>query len=215
MGAREADQNPAAVGAPSNVAAQVVLSYLPVSDAEPSPAETHPAAAALSPAQVFSDHVQDVARLLRRMGVAPGDLEDQCQEVFLVVLRRLPEFRGDAALRTWLYAICWRTVQGYRRARARRARHSDLGGEPAVEATQERAVHARACLDRLQCALDALDEARRAIFVLYEVEGLPMREVVEVVGCPLQTGYSRLKVAREAVRAAMIGPTPGPGQETT
>ena len=150
--------------------------------------------------------MQDVARFLRRMGVASDDLEDQCHEVFVVVLRRLAEFRGDASIRTWLYAICWRVSQGYHRRRARERQRAAPLPETGIEAPQERTVEARARLARLQAALDTLDPDRRAIFVLYEVEGLAMREVVEIVGCPLQTGYSRLASARKAVRAALCEP---------
>jgi RNA polymerase sigma-70 factor (ECF subfamily) len=162
---------------------------------------TH-AAAVPAPAfaQVFSEHVQYVARALRHFGVASRDLEDECQEVFLVALRKLADFEGRASVRTWLYRIAWKTAANYRR----RARPPEsLACEPAVAADQERELgHARA-LDRLAEILGALDDDRRAVFVLYEIEELSMREVCEVVGCPLQTGYSRLKIARERVAAAL------------
>ena len=54
----------------------------------------------------------------------------------------------------------------------------------------------------VQQLLDALDDDKRAVLVLYEIEGLSMREVAEVVGCPLQTAYSRLHAGRELLRAA-------------
>jgi RNA polymerase sigma-70 factor (ECF subfamily) len=45
---------------------------------------------------------------------------------------------------------------------------------------------------------------------LYEIEGLGMREVCEVAGCPLQTGYSRLHAARQIIEAAFAeGPAGG------
>jgi RNA polymerase sigma-70 factor (ECF subfamily) len=49
--------------------------------------------------------------------------------------------------------------------------------------------------------LSILDEDRRTVFVLYEVEELPMEEVAAVVGCPLATAYSRLRSARKLVLA--------------
>lgn len=61
------------------------------------------------------------------------------------------------------------------------------------------ANEARADFDRL---LSALDEDRRTVFVLYEVEELPMEEVATIVGCPVATAYSRLRAARKLVLAA-------------
>lgn len=151
-------------------------------------------------AQVFAEHVQYVARALRNFGVAASDVEDECQEVFLVALRKLGEFEGRASVRTWLYRIAWKTAANYRR----RARPPEtLAHEPVGSADQERDLGQARALDRLARVLGSLDDDRRAVFVLYEIEELSMREVCEVVGCPLQTGYSRLKVARERVMAAL------------
>ena len=60
---------------------------------------------------------------------------------------------------------------------------------------------ARALLDRI---LDELDDDKRAVFVLYEIEGVGMSEVAEAVGCPLQTAYSRLHAARDFVQKAAL-----------
>jgi RNA polymerase sigma-70 factor (ECF subfamily) len=51
--------------------------------------------------------------------------------------------------------------------------------------------------------LDRLDEAKRDVFVLYEIEGLTMREVCEILDCPLQTAYSRLHAARKVLTDAV------------
>jgi RNA polymerase sigma-70 factor (ECF subfamily) len=52
-------------------------------------------------------------------------------------------------------------------------------------------------------ALDKLDDAKRDVFVLYEIEGLTMREVCDVLDCPLQTAYSRLHAARKVLTDAV------------
>jgi RNA polymerase sigma-70 factor (ECF subfamily) len=54
----------------------------------------------------------------------------------------------------------------------------------------------------VQELLAELDDDKRAVLVLYEIEGLTMREVAEVVGCPLQTAYSRLHAGRDLLRIA-------------
>ena len=89
--------------------------------------------------------------------------------------------------------------------------------EPPAEAigpAQLRAVEHRQTRDLLARLLDELDDDKRAVFVLYEVEGLLMKQVAEVVGCPLQTAYSRLHAARELLAAAYLRATSEAGSST-
>ena len=151
-------------------------------------------------ATVYDDHVKFAWRVLGRLGVARADLEDVCQEVFIVVHRRLGEFEGRSSLRTWIYGIALRCASDYRR-RDRRGRPAPIT-EVAIAGSQLEdldAQEARATLERL---LELLDPEKREVFVLFELEELTMAEVVAIVGCPLQTGYSRLHAARAIVAAA-------------
>ena len=75
--------------------------------------------------------------------------------------------------------------------------------ETTTAATQETILSQRQVLRRLWAALDDIDPAQRAVFVLYEIEELTMAEVAEAVGCPLQTAYSRLHAARKIVEAGV------------
>lgn len=142
--------------------------------------------------ELFAAHSGFVWRTLRHFGVAAADLEDQSQEVFLVAHRRLPEWDGQNA-RAWLAAIARRCASGYRRTRHRRP-------EEPVDAVPEgadtRDPAARAELDLLNRVLSSLDEEKRATFFLYEVEGMSMRDVAEVLQCPIKTAYKRLYAAR-------------------
>ena len=70
---------------------------------------------------------------------------------------------------------------------------------------QVEAVYAGELGDRLLASLDRLDEDKREAFVLFEIEELPLREVAEALGCPLQTAYSRLQAARARVREEFQG----------
>jgi RNA polymerase sigma-70 factor, ECF subfamily len=158
----------------------------------------------LSVRQIFDEHARYVWRTLRHLGVADADLEDVCQEVFVTVHRKLPEFEGRSKLRTWLYGICLRVASDYRRrayVRRERAVPDPLQGvaEPRGNQPDVRA-ELRGTLVQL---LDALDEDKRAVLVLYEIEGLSMKEVAEVVDCPLQTAYSRLHAARRRIAEVM------------
>jgi RNA polymerase sigma-70 factor (ECF subfamily) len=131
-------------------------------------------------------------------------VDDVCQEVFITVHRRLPGFEGRSAVRTWVYGICVRAAADYRkRARGRREVGTDAPRELAVEAHQEDAVSIRQARAELHRILDGLDDDKRAVFVLYEIEELAMNEVAAALGCPLQTAYSRLHAARRQVEAAV------------
>ncbi|MBX3269038.1 MAG: sigma-70 family RNA polymerase sigma factor [Sandaracinaceae bacterium] len=153
-------------------------------------------------AAIFAAHAPLVWRALRRLGVREADVEDLSQEVFVIVHRKLPEFEGRSALSTWIYGICVRVASDHRkRAHVRREQPTDRVPDERQSAPQLEALarrEARALLDR---ALDALDDDKRAVFVLYEIEELDMPHVAEALGCPLQTAYSRLYAARKVVAA--------------
>jgi RNA polymerase sigma-70 factor (ECF subfamily) len=161
-----------------------------------------PAAAGLpSFQQIFRSHAAFVWRVLRRFGVAEADLEDVCQEVFLVVHRRLPEFEGRSSLRTWLYEIARRSALAHRRTRPGRREdgpdaldelaHPDLGAEQRLDR--------QAALRWLEQALLQLDEDKREAFVLYELEEMTLAEVSEAVGSPINTVHYRVQAARAAL----------------
>lgn len=153
--------------------------------------------------EVFADHAPYVWSLLRRLGVREADAEDVCQEVFVVVHRKLPELLPQVAPRTWLYAIAVRVASDYRRsARVRREQLTATPPEPSVPGEQDAVVEQRQRLAWLDAQLDALDDDKRAVFVLYEIEQVPMQQVAEIVGCPLQTAYARLHAARRRLQEA-------------
>jgi RNA polymerase sigma-70 factor, ECF subfamily len=145
-----------------------------------------------------------VWRVLRCLGAAEADLDDLCQETFLIVHRRLATFEGRSALRSWIYGIAFRVVSDHRsRAHRRHETVTDRPPERAALAAQEESLERReewAMLDRL---LRQLSDEQRHVFVLYEVEELSMREIAEIVKCPIQTAYSRLHAARKNVSDAL------------
>jgi len=160
-----------------------------------------PAAVATS-AEIFRAHGAFVFRLLRRLGVPDADLDDVTQDVFISVHRSLDRYEERNQMRSWLYRICVREASRHRRGRPPAGTVDvDLLEQPSGSSPEDaaQANQARADFDRL---LAVLDEDRRNVFVLYEVEELSMEEVATVVGCPLATAYSRLRSARQLVLAA-------------
>lgn len=151
--------------------------------------------------EVFAAHAPYVARTLRCLGVREHELDDACQEVFVVVHRRLAEV-GPRSVRSWLYGICLRKALAARRLAAR-AKSSPAEATAAVEPDQEASVVRRQRLERALAILDSLSDPERAVFVLFEVEQLSMAEIAGLLGCPLQTAYARLYAARRHVEAAL------------
>ena len=170
----------------------------------------HPSARTADFRALFDEHVDFVWRVLRRYGVPDREVEDACQEVFLVVHRKLASFEGRSSVRTWIYAIAARVAQVARRkAHVRRELLEAPASEPQTEATQEDAAHQRRALSRVEAALLALDPEKREAFVLYELEGMSVAELASAVGVPENTALYRLHRAREELaqrlkRAAFI-----------
>lgn len=127
-----------------------------------------------------------------------GDAEEVAQEVFLRVHRSVREFRGEAKLSTWLYAITSRLCLNRMRApgRGRRAGEQALervaNGHPNPGATLE-AGEIQAALHR---AIAELDEERRIVVVLRDLHGLAYEEIAAALELPLNTVRSRLHRAR-------------------
>lgn len=154
-------------------------------------------------AEMYATHAAFVWRSVRRLGVRPGDVEDVCQEVFLVAHKKLSQFEGGS-VRAWLFAIALRNAADYRkRAHVRREATGDSVPEIAIAETASGELdraRARVLLDEI---LERLDEPKRAVFVLFELEQMPMTEIAAAVECPLQTAYSRLHAARDEVKSAI------------
>ena len=160
--------------------------------------------------EVFRAHAPLVWRALRRLGVREAEVEDLCQEVFVVVHRKLPEFEGRAKLSTWVYGICVRVASDHRkRAHVRHESQHDAvpeGRQSAPQLNELAQAQARVLLDAV---LAELDDDKRAVFVLYEIEELPMAEVAVALNTPLQTAYSRLHAARKLVTESIARRTAG------
>ena len=163
---------------------------------------------------LIRDQAQYVWRALRHLGVREADIEDACQDVFVVLHRRLSDFRGESSIRTFIYGICVRIASEYRR-RAHVVREVPEA-DPPTSAQPEQQFERAADRESLECLariLDQLDDDKRAVFVLYELEELTMTEVANAVQCPIQTAYSRLHAARRLVTEAAAKFTQGGNHE--
>ncbi len=149
-------------------------------------------------------HGAYVWRTLCLLGVRPADVDDLTQEVLLIAIARRHTHEGRGTLRSWIRGICVKKAAGHRRkAQVRLEVASDSVSERGSTQHPDDVLDQSRKLQRLRRALGQLDEAQRAAFVLYEIEGLTMKEVAAALGCPLQTAYSRHAAARRRVIADM------------
>lgn len=155
---------------------------------------------------LYDAHVQMVWRTLRRLGVPPSSIEDAVQEVFVVAHRRLDDFEGRSSVSTWLYGIA---VFVSRNARRHARRHPEAPLPPEHEhvgddgaGRPDRLLAEREAARLVDRLVGELDEDKREVFVLAELEQLSGPEIATSLGVNLNTVYARLRAARQAFEAA-------------
>jgi len=192
---------------------------------------------------VYRRYGARVSRWAARLAGPGIDLEDIVHDVFLVVLRRLEEFRWDARLSTWLHEITIHVVQTHRRKRRLRAWLWPFGrtapggapeGEPAGLATRDLArlssgnladhvaderlsplesVERREATALLYHFLDQLSEKHRTAVVLFELEGMPCRDIATLTGTSVANVWARVSRGREELIQAFAQWERGAGSE--
>ncbi len=177
-----------------------------VPDADPDPGLS------LSPVPTFQtiykQYFDFVWSSARHLGAARDAIDDVVQDVFIVIHAKLATLRHPEALRSWIYGIVRRTVSDYRRSsRARDAAGARLGAEiksirPSQPSPLDMAER-NAELDLLESVLADLDEPKREVFVMVEVLEMSVPEVVQSLEIPLNTAYSRLRMARQSFEEAL------------
>jgi RNA polymerase sigma-70 factor (ECF subfamily) len=156
--------------------------------------------------QVYEEQFDFVWRSLRRLGVRDEDVPDALQDVFLVVYRGLDGFEGRSKLTTWLFGIAWKVASARRRnGHARRELASDPDTleqpDPAPDAFA-RVSHGQG-LELLESLLAEMPEEQRVVFMLFELEEMSGDEIAAIVGAPVGTVRSRLRLARECFRRSL------------
>ena len=152
---------------------------------------------------IFDAELFYVWTSLRRLGVQSRDLEDVAHEVFLRAFERMHDYDPARPIRPWLFAFAFRLASDYRRL----SRHgTELYGDEPPHRTSapdaEQLLVQREREELVARALAAVEIERRAVFILHELDEQPMPAVVETLGIPLNTGYSRLRVARDEFTTA-------------
>jgi RNA polymerase sigma-70 factor (ECF subfamily) len=167
------------------------------------PASTAAAGVRLDFRTIFELEVGYVMRTLRRLGVAPADLEDLAHDVFLAVHQRLDSYDPARALRPWLFGFAFRVASHYRRKAGRETALDHV--ERVVDAADgpDALLEKEARRKLVLAGLDAIELSRRAVFVLHELDGVTCEEIARTLAIPVGTAYSRLRLARQDFSAAM------------
>lgn len=155
-------------------------------------------------ADIYQAEFPYVWRTLRRLGLRGRDIEDGVQDVFVVVHRRLADFDPERPIRPWLFGIAYRIViKGMRRVGTRAERlvgdvdaiGMDAPADEQIEEGQRRAL--------VLAALERLEPERRAVLVMHDMDGHGAPEIAQALEIPVNTVYSRLRLARKDFVAAI------------
>jgi RNA polymerase sigma-70 factor, ECF subfamily len=158
---------------------------------------------------LYRSHAKTVARWAMRLLGPDQDFEDVVHDVFLVARRRLPEFRGEAEITTWLYEITvrvasesrrrgrwWSWITGRGQSPSRGQCQTVFVPTPDTPADPQALLEARERTRMLYQVLDELGEAYRTTFILFELEGLSGEQIARITGTQLSTVWVRLSRAR-------------------
>jgi RNA polymerase sigma-70 factor (ECF subfamily) len=137
----------------------------------------------------------------RRLGTPPSELDDVCQEVFVVLFKKLGDFQ-HGRFTTWLYRIVANVVSDrHRRRRFREALHglaeALLPTALAPSRTPETDLQEQDAQSTVSRVLSRMAPKKREVFALYELEELSGEEIAERVGCKVETVWTRLHYARK------------------
>jgi RNA polymerase sigma-70 factor (ECF subfamily) len=178
------------------------------------PATPEPRKAQPSFKELYRELFPFVWRTLRVLGVPHTCLDDATQDVFLVVHRQLHGFEQRSSPRTWVFTITQNVASNYRRREHRKGGLLPIDPEiPSREPTPEGDIRRARAWDFVKQFVASLDEAKRAVFILTQLEGMTASEVSDALAIPVNTVYTRLHHARSAFREALAARDAGGSNE--
>jgi RNA polymerase sigma-70 factor (ECF subfamily) len=153
---------------------------------------------------VFEEHVDHVGNSLRRLGVRDADVPDLVQEVFVVMHHILPDYDPERPMWPWIFGVVYRTAAAYRRKASREVLDDGsltaekIDSDANIDEAMRRGEDRQLVLEALQF----VEMNRRAVFVMADIDGVAVPEIAQALAIPVNTAYSRLRLAREDFREA-------------
>jgi RNA polymerase sigma-70 factor (ECF subfamily) len=153
--------------------------------------------------ELYRQHSARLFNLAWRMSGTRADAEDLLQEIFLLAYRKLPEFRGDSSVGTWLYRLAMNRCLDHLKSRQTRNSGATMAFDE--EAMPMRKLSGDGGIKRLDLerAVARLPEGARAAFVLHDVEGFQHQEIAAILGISEGTSKSQVHKARLRLRALL------------
>jgi RNA polymerase sigma-70 factor (ECF subfamily) len=149
--------------------------------------------------ELYDTHVDRVYRLAYRMTGDTDQAAEYAQDTFVRVFDRLAEFRGEAALSTWITSIALSVVyNGMRKVKRFRQRETDLDDAAPMPDTGRQAEPDLKV--KLAAAIEALPEGYRTVFLMHDVEGYTHDEIATALGVQEGTSKAQLSRARAKLR---------------
>jgi len=155
---------------------------------------------------VYARYFEFVWATARRLGVEASAMDDVVQEIFIAIHGSLHTLQRADALKSWVYSVARRTVSNHHRAlRARGGKGTTVVDEQLAsqQPTPFEVTQKNSDLQVLANLLAELDEPKREVFALVELEEMSVPEVADALDIPVNTAYSRLRAARLAFEAAV------------
>ncbi len=152
---------------------------------------------------LYDAHAPRVYRLAFRLTGDADLARESTQDVFVKAFRQLVNFRGDAALATWLHRITVTvSANAMRKVKRLRERETDLEQWDSIGSHRSDDVDP-VLRQKLHRAIDALPEIYRATLIMHDIEGYTHIEIAQSLGVAEGTCKSRLSLARAKLRAAL------------
>ncbi|OLD70654.1 MAG: hypothetical protein AUI45_04100 [Acidobacteria bacterium 13_1_40CM_2_56_11] len=151
-----------------------------------------------------------------RMTGDAAEASDAVQDIFLKIFRNIGGFKGEAALKTWIFKIAFSEILNRLRWWKRRHRYATLSldespngntpGDGVADGgpTPEEVLQAKEREDAIQQALRRLSHEHRSIIVLRDIEGFSYTEIADVLGISMGTVKSRLARARADLKKSLM-----------
>ncbi len=162
-------------------------------------------------AALYAEHARAIYYLALRLLGDPTRAEDATHDVFLKAFRKFDQFRGEAAVRTWLYRItinhCHNLQQAWHhRTMVTNVEETLWDQTPGAEQSPLRVLELKELGQRIQRALDALPAEYRLLLLLVADQALSYAEVAELTQQSADAVRGKLHRARRAF-AAVFAPT--------
>lgn len=146
--------------------------------------------------ELYREQLGYVYSVLRRLGGPAESLEDLCHDVFMTAFRKRADYDGSRPIKPWLFGIAFRLMLNVKRKATVECDDQPLVALEDTRANPEQVLAQRQAQTALQRAISRLEPDRRAVFLMHDLDGHAAPDIARELEIPLNTAYSRLRLAR-------------------